>query len=442
MESSLRIKRKLLIAEAANPEWVSVPLVGWSLAQAISKKTAAHIVTHVRNRDAIAKIGLTEGRDFTAIDSDAIARPLWRLGKLLRGKSGVGWTTSTAVAAFSYYYFEWLVWRRFGDAIRRGEFDVVHRITPLSPTIPSILAAKCRRAKVPFIVGPLNGGVPWPKGFDAARRKEREWLSYVRSAYKLLPAYRSTLASASAIIVGSRDTQRQIPGDFLGKIIYLPENAVDPERFSTRADVFQNLPLRACFVGRLVPYKGPDMLLEAAAPLLHSGKLHLDIVGDGPLMPALRSIVERQAFNGSVSLHGWVEHRKVQDVMRRSQLFVFPSIREFGGGVVLEAMALGLVPVVVDYAGPGELVSPEVGFKVPISGREEIISGLREVLIQLCERPGQLAELSDNARRHVATCFTWDSKATQIMEVYDWIQGLRADKPDFFSRQRSHSSEC
>ena len=424
--------RVLIIAEAANPDWVSVPLVGWSLTNALRDVADVHIVTHIRNRQAILEAGLTEGDDFTVIDSEMIARPLWRISNILRGGTGKGWTTATAISVISYYYFEALVWKKFGKAIRSGKFDLVHRITPLSPTTPSIIARKCRRANIPFVLGPLNGGVPWPKGFDSARRQEREWLSYVRSAYKLLPGYRSTLQSASALLIGSKDTLVQIPAKYHEKCVYMPENAIDPAKFSRMASVGNGQTLRACFVGRLVPYKGPDMLLEAAIPLLLEKRLHLDIIGDGPLMPVLLEMVTKEGLASAVTLHGWVAHSQIQEVMCRSQIFAFPSIREFGGGVVLEAMALGLVPIVVDYAGPGELVTSDTGYKLPMDRREKIISSFSEKLKMLADDQQVLVPMSLAARQRVYSLFTWASKARQIREVYDWVWGVRTEKPEFF----------
>lgn len=413
--------RVLVIAEAANPEWVSVPLVGWSLANALRQVADVHIVTQIRNREAILRAGLVEGRDFTAIDSEAIAKPLHRLAEVLRMGKGKGWTMTTAINALSYPYFERLAWQRFGDRIRGGEYDLVHRVTPLSPTVASPIAAKVAAAGVPFVLGPLNGGVPWPRGFDAERRREREWLSYLRGAYKLNPLRGRSLAAAAAILAGSRHTESEIPARHRDKTIWLPENAIDPARFNKLAPQDLSGPLRACFIGRLVPYKGPDMVLDAIAPLAQAGRLVLDVIGDGPMRAGLQDQARQLGIADAVTFHGNLPHQAVQDVAARANLLTFPSIREFGGGVVLEAMALGVVPMVVDYAGPGELVTEATGFKIPIGPRDGIVAGLRAALEGVLADPSVLPGLAQAARNRALRDFTWDSKARQIARVYAWI---------------------
>lgn len=427
MTESSRRTRVLLIAEAANPEWVSVPLVGWSLARALSKIADVHIVTQSRNRDAFLRAGLIENEDFTSVDTETFAGPLWRLGTLLSGGGGQGWTIQQAVNLVGYPFFEHRVWQRFKDRIRRGEFDVVHRVTPLSPVVPSPIAEKCRKAGVPFVLGPINGGVPWPKGFESEMKKEREWLSKLRGVYRYLPGRNGTMRS-KAILAGSRHAYYDLPPEVQDRCIYLPENGVDVARFSEQADHADGR-LRACFIGRLVPLKGVDMLLAAAEPLLKERRMTVDIIGDGPLMNDLQS--QAKAWPG-VQFHGWKCHHEVQGIASKCTVLAFPSIREFGGGAVLEAMALGLCPVVLDYAGPGELVTADTGYKVPMGSRDRVVSGFRSQLAYCADHPQEVKARGVRARERVHTMFTWDAKASQVEQVYEWVLHRRKEKPVFF----------
>jgi glycosyltransferase involved in cell wall biosynthesis len=413
--------RPLLIAEACNPEWVSIPLEGWSLSRAISELTNAHLVTQIRNRDALLRAGLVEGKDFTAIDSEAVARRTHKLAWALGGQQGKGWTLNTALSSLSYRYFEKLLWQQFGPRIANHEFDLVHRITPSSPTIPSRLATLCKNAGVPMVLGPLNGGLLWPPGFDSARRREREWLSYIRGAYRMLPGSRATLRDASAIIAGSRHTASQQPPDIAHKVFYIPENGIDPARFSVLRTRIAQRPLRAVFLGRLVPYKGPDMLLEAAAPLLAAGDLTIDFIGDGPMKLDLVQLATDLGVAEKVRFLGWIDHADLPARLAETDLLTFPSIREFGGAVVLEAMAVGVVPVIVNYGGPAELATSDTGFLIPLAKRPEIVASLRKILTELVANPSLINDRSAAARQRAMEHFAWPVKAREVLKIYERV---------------------
>lgn len=409
--------RPLLIAEAANPEWTSVPLVGWNIARAIAKRTNAHLVTHVRNRDAILRAGLVEGVDFTAIDNEYMAAPMYRLSDRLRGGDGKGWTTMMAFSSMSYYSFEREVWRQFGSQIEGGRFDLVHRITPVSPTNQSPIAKKLAQAGIPFVIGPLNGGAPWPKNFRARQYAEKEWLAHIRAAHKLMPFYRATRKHASAIIVGSKHTLSDMPEWAQHKCVLIPENGADESWLVPRASRSASA-ASAIFIGRLVPYKGADILLKAAQPLLLGGRLTIDIVGDGPQRAELEKLAVELGVRNQVNFRGWLKQPEALSLLRAADFMALPSIREFGGGVVVEAMASGTVPVVADYAGPSELVDEHTGIRVAFHDAESLIQGMRQAFERIIAAPDALIQMGKAAQEKVRRELTWQAKAEQILSVY------------------------
>ena len=88
-----------------------------------------------------------------------------------------------------------------------------------------------------------------------------------------------------------------------------------------------------------------------------------------------------------------------------------------------------MVPVVVDYGGPGELVSPASGFLIPMGDRAAIVAGLRAVLHGIVDDPAALAPRSAQAVLRARSLFAWSAKARQTLEVYRWVLGRRPDKP-------------
>jgi glycosyltransferase involved in cell wall biosynthesis len=106
---------------------------------------------------------------------------------------------------------------------------------------------------------------------------------------------------------------------------------------------------RIAFVGRLVTEKGIWTLVEALSRL--SVPAELNIVGEGPLLSAVRDVVERAALPTRVNLLGYLPPERIREILVRSGMLVAPSTwQEPLGLVVLEAMACG-VPVVASSVG-------------------------------------------------------------------------------------------
>jgi glycosyltransferase involved in cell wall biosynthesis len=414
----------MVIAEACNPGWSSVPLVGYNLSRALADRSDLDVtlVTQIRNRPNLAADPITARAKVVFLDTEWLASPVHRLAELIRGGSGIGWTTGTAFGWPSYIAFEHQLYHRFAVDLRRGQYDLIHRITPLTPTYPSPLASMTR---VPMLVGPLNGGLPWPKEYPDLRHREREWLVPFRRAYRLLPYFRKTYRNLAGVIAASRYTATEIPNWFHGRRYYLPENGIDPNRFPLAKGWPEPTgPFTIVCIGRLVRLKGFDLVLEAVAGSATLRGCRVVIVGDGPERTRLESYKQQEKLTG-VEFSGWLEQSAVGRMLASSQLLAFPSLKEFGGGVVIEAMAAGVVPVVVDYGGPGELVG-DAGVRLPLRPRQELVSSLRRKLEELIANPDECRRLGKAAVDRIGRDFTWAAKAEKVVNIYrDVLAGSR-----------------
>jgi glycosyltransferase involved in cell wall biosynthesis len=417
--------RILVLSEQNNPDWISVPLVGYRHAEALARQHRVHLVTHIRNKPAHDK----KRGPFAAITYIDLGRLdqfyNWMFEKIFRGDFGS--QALTAVRLPFYLIFEWLAWRQLRALVKSQAYDCVLRITPVAPVLPSPWARWTQKYKLPFVIGPINGGLPFPAGYEQAQ-KQKEWISSLRKLYQLMPYARSTYKNARAIIAGSSQTCSEFAA-YHDKVFFIPENGITPDMLQMRrAMAVTSRPLQLLFAGRLVPYKACDLAIKGAAELLRTGRAYMTIVGDGAEREALQELVHDLGLSSRVTFTGMVPHEVALQHFMKADVLVFPSIREFGGGVVFEALATGTVPMVSDYGGPGDIVDERIGFKIPLSNETAAVASIQGALDQLEKDRARLMELSRNGQAFARDALTWDGKARLTSEILYWVLG-QGEKP-------------
>jgi glycosyltransferase involved in cell wall biosynthesis len=412
--------RILLVMEQCNPAWPSVPLVAFNLYDRLRRLADVTLVTHARNAEGLGS-RVADARIDYIEESPATAR-WFRAVHRLTSRGGTNWPLQHALSYPVYAEFNRQVHRRYRQAVLDGEYDAVIAATPILPRYPYAISKACAEAGVPFILGPVNGGLPFPKGFESVAKKEFAGFNFLRLLGRLLPDYFETYRRADRIIAGSvhtRDWIRDAMGIDPGRLELLAENGVSKRFFDAPLrEPDSNRPLRLIFAGRLVPYKGCDMVIDALAVAQRrvGRRIELQVVGDGPERPSLELRSRDRGVADRVSFAGFVAPESMPERFAAADVFAFPSIREFGGAVALEAMASGLPSLVVDHGGLGEYVTEDTGWKIPAASRQQIVAGMADAICQLAERPELLATMAENARAR-ARAYSWEAKIERLLEI-------------------------
>ncbi len=95
----------------------------------------------------------------------------------------------------------------------------------------------------------------------------------------------------------------------------------------------------------------------------------------------------------------------------------------------MKLLPCGAVPVVADFGGPGDIVHPEVGYKVPLTNESEFVSQMETILAELADNRELLNRLRQHGMTYVRERLTWDAKAERTTRVLNWAV-RRGPKPD------------
>jgi glycosyltransferase involved in cell wall biosynthesis len=256
----------------------------------------------------------------------------------------------TGLPGLHLYYDAWqrLAGVRAAELDRWFDFDVVHHAT---------FAAYWTRAGVsrlgkPFVWGPVGGGVSTPppliRELGAAGLREEGLREAVRRLAARRPSQRAAARAAAVCLAQNASTARRLSSDRV---------SILPHALSVRLPQMDAPEARGtdiAFVGRLVPWKGGHLAVQAFRHVQHHDAV-LRVFGEGPEKQRIRRAAERWGLHDRVELVGSLPRGELLRRVRRCGVLLHPALHDESPIALGEALSLGTPVVCLDHGGPAEI---------------------------------------------------------------------------------------
>ncbi len=397
----------LLIGHSCGPELGSEPGNTWNWAQELSKTNRVWVIAYPEHRARVAA------------HLERYPNPNLEFVWVLRGHRFDRWKPGKGERGIRIHYVFWLAeaYRRAEELCSSIAIDIVHHVSWGTAGAPPPLW----RIPVPVLWGPVGGGQATPKAYLRLFGRQR-WMETARNArirvLRFSRNLRRAAQQAGVVFATNEETAKLLKQVGAPRVEFLLDcglpvamvPANEPERMSTAL-------FTVLWAGRLEHRKGLALVLQALArqPQL---PMRLLVAGSGPQENEFRALSERLAVNGRVHFLGAVPYSEMAGLFRSSSAFLFSSLRDSFGSVVLEAMAYGLPVVTLDHQGVGTFVPAAAGIKIPVSTPDQTIGLLADALHVLCHSPESRTSMG-RAAWMFAREQTWDRRAKRMIEIYE-----------------------
>lgn len=392
----------LLSAFAFSPVWGSEPGVGWCWAIEMAKTHQVTVLTHRYFENHVHELEARMGElPFEVIYFDV--KPIWH-------RSYERYLNSQLYAL----RWQWCARSFVKRLLRTRRFDLIHHLTLGTIRYPSFL----QKLGVPLVAGPLGGGERAPCGFyrgvpwrERLRELLRDGLIW-STAWD--PMIHWTWGRTEVMLCRTPESMAALPW-------YVRKRCSVVQEIGCPAALADDLvmpmpgadaPLRLLHVGRLLALKGMHLALPALTQLTDRGvDWRLTVVGVGPMLGPLKAQASSLGIADRIDWVGSLPRDHVMALYGQHDAFLFPSLHDSGGTVVLESLSQGCPVLCVDLGGPPHFVNDSCGAVVPVpSGQPEpVVAGLAEVLCAWARNRNALHAMRQGALRR-ARELSWPNR--------------------------------
>ena len=395
-------------------------ILGWSIVQQLARFHEVWAITYAVNKTSLEQTLKDEPNPnlhFHYLDLPGFLRPLLKIQ-----------------GGHQFYYFLWQIKSYFAarKLHKQIKFDVAHHVTYGNDWMVSFIGAFL---PVPYIRGPGGGAHRTPKGFEKEYSlKGRLWekgRSIGQWLFRHDPFYIKSQNRARVIMVCNQEAMDKVPAKWTHKVSFFPVNGITTEDLALtktgEPQTERNGGFKVLSAGTLIRVKGFGLAIKAFKEFAAKcPEASFDIVGSGPEELHLKEVIEEAGLQSKVTLHPAVPRPELLSKMTESDVFLFPSLRDGGGAVVIEAMAASKPVVCLNTGGPGTHINQECGFKITPESPGAAATELARALELLYKDRELCTSLGKAGRARAEDEYHWDRLGDRLMDIYQ--QALQTNR--------------
>ena len=221
---------------------------------------------------------------------------------------------------------------------------------------------------------------------------------------------------ANLILSKTEIHKNNIPLRYKHKAVLFTDVATSDFKADLTNNHLENNAVTFIVVGKLDPWRGFDLLIEAfAKALIKNRSIKLQILGKGSDYERLNSLISSLHVGENIDTLGRVPMRTYNALMQKADVVVNPCLKEGAVTTAFDAMAMGKPLICIDTTGYTRYFSSDYAVIIPIQSRSKTIEDLSNALLKLTDvnlRKQMGAKAVENAQN-----FTWENRGQEIHKV-------------------------
>ena len=331
-----------------------------------------------------------------------------------KGKNG---TLDFLAYQFLWQFAAYLAARKIH---KKEKFDLVHHVGTNDFRFLGLLA----HLKIPYIIGPIGGAQEVPGAlvsYVQAHKKTEKLRSILNRVLTSSLEYRYSLNHAWKVYVSNEETRQYVARKMKNpsRCEILTEVGVgDCDVCKQKKDSLEFQGMTFLWAGRMEYRKGLEFLFDVLDRLPLEMVWQLILCGDGSEKERYMQLVREKKYSDRVIFKGKIPYEELQNLYEQSDVFVFPSLRETTGTVIVEAMAHGVPVIAIDQGGARYVLQQNAGMLISGRSKEDMIDNFANAMLACMQNKKKTETMGRNAQLRISSYYLWNKKIEYMLEQY------------------------